>query len=58
MCMYSVFYSVYSVYSVIIVEMVQCFVPDCCHHSGVHQCRFHRFPSSVAAKRRWIGYIR
>ncbi|KAK0143219.1 hypothetical protein N1851_018645 [Merluccius polli] len=32
--------------------MVQCFVPDCCHRSGVHQCRFHRFPSSVAAKRR------
>ena len=38
--------------------MVNCFAPDCSHHSESHTCKFFRFPASDGEKKKWISLIR
>ena len=38
--------------------MVNCFAPDCDHHSESHTCKFFRFPTADGEKKRWISLIR
>lgn len=41
--------------------MVNCFAPDCNHHSESHTCKFYAFPSKEKKKeeyKRWIRLLR
>ncbi|KAK2556279.1 hypothetical protein P5673_021913 [Acropora cervicornis] len=38
--------------------MVNCFPPDCDHHSESHTCKFFRFPTADGEKKTWISLIR
>jgi hypothetical protein len=39
-------------------KMPICFAYGCSHKSGIHICKFYRFPSAVHRKSRWVKLCR